>query len=93
VQPAEAHRDAGALGVQPGPVPDPGFGDTIDFEQVKQHYYGVHAEINPTGIVPKGPDVSHWLDPHGREELGGRPFGNGTPPDPVPEDEQVPPLT
>jgi glutathionyl-hydroquinone reductase len=71
----------------------PGFGDTIDFEQVKQHYYGVHAEINPTGIVPKGPDVAHWLDPHGREELGGRPFGDGTPPGPVPEGERVPPLT
>jgi glutathionyl-hydroquinone reductase len=53
----------------------------------------VHAEINPTGIVPKGPDVAHWLDPHGREELGGRPFGDGTPPGPVPEGERVPPLT
>ena len=70
----------------------PGFGDTIDFEQIKQHYYGVHAEINPTGIVPVGPDVSGWLTPHGREELGGRPFGDGTPPDPPPEGERVPPL-
>lgn len=70
----------------------PGFGDTIDFEQIKQHYYGVHAEINPTGIVPKGPDVSNWLTPHGREELGGRPFGDGTPPGPVAENERVPPL-
>jgi glutathionyl-hydroquinone reductase len=70
----------------------PGFGDTTDFEQIKQHYYGVHAEINPTGIVPKGPDVSNWLTPHGREELGGRPFGDGTPPGPPPEGERVPPL-
>jgi len=70
----------------------PGFGDTIDFEQIKQHYYGVHAEINPTGIVPVGPDVSGWLTPHGREELGGRPFGDGTPPGPPPEGERVPPL-
>jgi glutathionyl-hydroquinone reductase len=70
----------------------PGFGDTIDFEQIKQHYYGVHAEINPTGIVPKGPDVSGWLTPHGREGLGGRPFGDGTPPGPVREGERVPPL-
>ena len=70
----------------------PGFGDTIDFEQIKQHYYGVHAEINPTGIVPAGPDVSGWLDPHWREELGGRPCGDGTPPGPPPEGERVPPL-
>ena len=70
----------------------PGFGDTIDFEQIKQHYYGVHAEINPTGIVPVGPVVSGWLTPHGREELGGRPFGDGTPPGPPPEGERVPPL-
>ena len=71
----------------------PGFGDTIDFEQIKQHYYGVHTEINPTGIVPKGPDLSGWLTEHGRESLGGRPFGTGTPPGPPPAGEQVPPLT
>ncbi|WP_224389688.1 glutathione S-transferase family protein [Pseudonocardia sp. ICBG1293] len=71
----------------------PGFGDTIDFEQVKQHYYGVHTSVNPTGIVPKGPDSANWLTAHGREELGGRPFGDGTPPGPPPESERVPPLT
>jgi glutathionyl-hydroquinone reductase len=70
----------------------PGFGDTIDFAQIKQHYYGVHRTINPSGVVPKGPDVSGWLTPHGREELGGRPFGDGTPPGPPPEGERVPPL-
>jgi putative glutathione S-transferase len=70
----------------------PGFGDTIDFEQIKQHYYGVHLNINPTGVVPLGPDNSGWLTEHGREELGGRPFGDGTPPGPPPEGERVPPL-
>ena len=44
----------------------PGFGETIDFEQIKQHYYRVHTDINPTGIVPQGPDSSGWLTPHGR---------------------------
>ena len=58
----------------------PGFGDTVDFEQIKQHYYLVHEDINPPGIVPKGPDLSGWNTPHGREQLGGRPFGDGTPP-------------
>ena len=68
----------------------PGFGDTIDFVQIKQHYYLVHSDINPTGVVPKGPDLSNWLTPHGREALGGRPFGDGTPPGPTPEGERVP---
>ncbi|WP_326559609.1 glutathione S-transferase family protein [Micromonospora sp. NBC_01796] len=68
----------------------PGFGDTVDFEQIKEHYYVVHRDINPTGIVPIGPDLSGWLDPHGRESLGGRPFGNGAPPGPVSAGETVP---
>ncbi len=68
----------------------PGFGDTIDFVQIKQHYYIVHSDINPTQIVPKGPDLANWLTPHGRESLGGRPFGDGTPPGPTPEGERVP---
>ena len=67
----------------------PGFGDTIDFVQIKQHYYIVHEDINPTGIVPDGPDLSNWLTPHGREGLGGRPFGDGTPPGPPPEAERI----
>jgi len=58
----------------------PGFGDTTDFEQIKVHYYRVHRDINPTGIVPRGPDRTGWLTAHGREALGGRPFGDGTPP-------------
>lgn len=49
----------------------PGFGDTIDFANIKAHYYGVHTGINPTGIVPKGPSVDNWFTPHGRESLGG----------------------
>jgi putative glutathione S-transferase len=69
----------------------PGFGDTIDFVQIKQHYYLVHKNLNPSGIVPSGPELSGWLSRHGREELGGRPFGDGTPPGPVREDEQVSP--
>jgi len=68
----------------------PGFGDTTDFVQIKQHYYMVHTDINPARIVPKGPDLSNWLTYHGREALGGKPFGDGTPPGPPPADEVVP---
>ncbi|MET8252493.1 glutathione S-transferase C-terminal domain-containing protein [Micromonospora sp. NPDC005197] len=44
----------------------PGFGETVDFDHIKRHYYGTHREINPTGIVPLGPDESGWATPHGR---------------------------
>ena len=68
----------------------PGFGDCIHFTDIKRHYYEVHTDINPTQVVPKGPDLSGWIEPHGREALGGRPFGDGTPPGPPPEGERVP---
>ncbi|GAA5041920.1 glutathione S-transferase family protein [Nocardia callitridis] len=70
----------------------PGFGDTIDFGQIKTHYYAVHRDINPTGVIPKGPDLANWLTPHDRAKLGGRPFGDGTPPPPPVPAEQVPPV-
>jgi glutathionyl-hydroquinone reductase len=47
----------------------PGFGDTVNFDHIKRHYYGTHPMINPTAIVPKGPDMSGWLHPHGRAGL------------------------
>lgn len=68
----------------------PGFGDTVDFTHIKQHYYTVHTGINPTQIVPVGPDLTGWLDPHHRADLGGRPFGNGTPPGQMHDSEVVP---
>jgi len=46
----------------------PGVKETVNFEHIKNHYYGSHANINPTGIVPVGPDQD--LDaPHGRDAL------------------------
>ncbi|MFJ6846748.1 glutathione S-transferase family protein [Streptomyces griseoluteus] len=69
----------------------PGFGDTVDFDHIKRHYYQVHSGINPTRIVPLGPDLAGWLSPHHREELGGRPFGEGTAPGPVAPHERVGP--
>lgn len=68
----------------------PGFGDTTDFTHIKRHYYEVHTDINPTAIVPDGPDLSGWLTPHGRQHLGGHPFGAGSPPGPVAPGEEVP---
>ncbi len=47
----------------------PGFGENTAFDEIKAHYYVVHTDINPSGIVPKGPDPAVWLTPHGRERL------------------------
>lgn len=38
----------------------PHFGETVDFDQIKRHYYVTHTDINPNGLVPKGPDPSVW---------------------------------
>lgn len=45
----------------------PGFGETVDFDQIKAHYYVVHEDINPTQVVPAGPDLENWMTPHGRD--------------------------
>jgi putative glutathione S-transferase len=47
----------------------PGFGDTVDFDHIKRHYYMTHDQLNPTRIVPKGPIID-WAAPHEREQLG-----------------------
>jgi putative glutathione S-transferase len=39
----------------------PGFGDTVDFDHIKRHYFGTHKHLNPTGVIPKGPDLSPWI--------------------------------
>jgi putative glutathione S-transferase len=44
----------------------PGFGDTVDFDHIKRHYYATHEQINPSRIVPLGPDLSGWHEPHDR---------------------------
>ena len=42
----------------------PGIADTIDLEQMKAGYYTIPA-VNPTQIVPIGPEIDFW-QPHGR---------------------------
>lgn len=43
----------------------PGIADTVNFDHIKRHYYITHTEINPTGIVPLGPELD-LRAPHGR---------------------------
>lgn len=40
----------------------PGVAETVNFEHIKNHYYASHATINPTGVVPLGPQ--HDFDRH-----------------------------
>ena len=47
----------------------PGIAETVNLDHIKRHYYITHHEINPTGIVPIGPEL-HLTGPHGRESLG-----------------------
>ncbi|WP_455372250.1 glutathione S-transferase family protein [Limibacillus halophilus] len=35
----------------------PGIAETVNLEHIKKHYYVSHKSINPTGVVPKGPDI------------------------------------
>ncbi|EJL96447.1 putative glutathione S-transferase [Pseudomonas sp. GM102] len=49
----------------------PGIAETVSFEHIKNHYYGSHKTINPTGIVPKGP-AQDFTAAHDRARLSGK---------------------
>jgi putative glutathione S-transferase len=46
----------------------PGIAALVNFDHIKRHYYMTHDEINPTRIVPIGPELD-LTKPHGRERL------------------------
>ena len=46
----------------------PGVAETVNMDHIKYHYFASHKSINPTGIVPKGPDID-FMQTHGREGL------------------------
>ena len=46
----------------------PGIADTVRIDEIKRHYYASHRNLNPTGIIPVGPELG--LDaPHDRAAL------------------------
>ncbi len=51
----------------------PGIAETVDFLHIKSHYYGSHATINPTRIIPTGPEIDYSA-PHDRALLGQGPM-------------------
>ena len=46
-----------------------GIAGTVDLGHIKQHYYTSHPSVNPTRIVPLGPELD-YTEPHRRAELG-----------------------
>ncbi|MGD1949816.1 MAG: hypothetical protein ACFB14_09235 [Leptolyngbyaceae cyanobacterium] len=43
----------------------PSIAQTVNFSHIKRHYYQSHETINPTGIVPGGPEID-FTEPHNR---------------------------
>ena len=43
----------------------PGVAETVNMQHIKAHYYRSHESINPTRVVPVGPDIN-FMSPHGR---------------------------
>ena len=48
----------------------PGVAETVHLTHIKRHYYESHHTINPTRVVPIGPELELEA-PHGREKIGG----------------------
>jgi glutathionyl-hydroquinone reductase len=46
----------------------PGVAETVHMDHIKAHYYRSHPTINPTGVVPAGPEVDLGA-PHGRDGI------------------------
>ncbi|MEM7293349.1 MAG: glutathione S-transferase family protein [Pseudomonadota bacterium] len=46
----------------------PGIADTVNMDHIKYHYFASHTSINPTGIVPRGPDLD-FSQPHDRDKF------------------------
>lgn len=46
----------------------PGVAETCNLTHIKQHYYGSHETINPTRIIPIGPEID-YTHPHDRDRF------------------------
>jgi putative glutathione S-transferase len=45
---------------------DADFGDTVDFDHIKRHCYGMHEEDQPGGDRATGAELSEWTEPSRR---------------------------
>ena len=46
----------------------PGVAETVDLDHIKKHYYASHESVNPTRIVPVGPEIDYSA-PHDRDRF------------------------
>lgn len=46
----------------------PNIAETVNMDHIKYHYFASHRSINPTGIVPQGPDID-FMEVHGRNKF------------------------
>ena len=46
----------------------PGVAETVSIDHIKRHYYGSQRQVNPTGIVPIGPQID-FTAPHDRHRF------------------------
>jgi putative glutathione S-transferase len=46
----------------------PGIAETVNMDHIKRHYYASHETVNPTRIVPKGPELN-FNAPHDRDRF------------------------
>lgn len=44
----------------------PGIAETVAMDEIREHYYTTHDELNPKRIVPRGPLDLYWSAPPGR---------------------------
>jgi putative glutathione S-transferase len=56
----------------------PGVAATVSMAHIKDHYYASHTSINPTGVVPLGPELD-FAAPHDRANLPTAPPQGATP--------------
>ncbi|TVO77836.1 glutathione S-transferase family protein [Sedimenticola selenatireducens] len=45
----------------------PGIAETVNMAHIKTHYYTSHPFLNPSGIIPKGPDID-FMSQEGMEQ-------------------------
>jgi putative glutathione S-transferase len=46
----------------------PGIDETVSIDHIKRHYYSSQRKVNPTGIVPLGPELD-FTAPHDRDRF------------------------
>ena len=47
----------------------PGIAETVNMQHIKQHYYASHESVNPSRVVPVGPEID-FAAAHNRSRLG-----------------------